>query len=92
MVLQPGTKPPRNETERVDQPSIPALSAAAPQGLTVWWQGITHPEVVEDVKDHLWEDPWRILSLEYTHDISQEAANTLIKNLDSATYMPCNLE
>ena len=39
--------------------------------LTVWWQGITHPDVVDEVKYHLCEDPWRILSPKYTRDISQ---------------------
>lgn len=57
-----GQSLPEMRQKGVDQhPNIPALTCSCPTGdWIVWWQGITHPEVEEDVKDHPWEDPWRI--------------------------------
>lgn len=65
--------------------------AALPHwGLTVWWQGITHPEV-EDVKTTFGKTPGEFWASNIHMTSPREAANTG-QNLDSATYMPCNLE
>lgn len=86
--LSRGWSIPEMRQKGINQHShIPALSvAAALQGFRVREQGLTHPEVTDEVKYYLCGDPWRPLSSKCTNEISWGSSIThWVKNLDSAT-------